>query len=62
MSKHKRQRPKLGMLALEPRWMFDGAVGVTHAHEAASAAELALIPTVPAGCNARRRPTGACPC
>ena len=43
----RRQRIDLGLLALEPRWMFDGAAVADAAHAVPDAAAKALIPNVP---------------
>jgi large repetitive protein len=40
------KRSKLGLMVLEPRWMFDGAGAATAAHAHPDAAALALIPVV----------------
>ena len=47
------KRSKLGLMVLEPRWMFDGAGAATGAHAHADAAALALIPVVPAPVEVR---------
>ena len=47
-SKHRRSKPAVTIMALEPRMMFDGAAGVDAAHAAIDAAAKALIPAVPA--------------
>ena len=44
----KHHKNNLGLMALEPRWMFDGAAAVDAAHAAPSAAAKALIPDAPA--------------
>ncbi len=49
----KRQKMNLGLLALEPRWMFDGAAAGDAAHAAAAPAAKALIPDVPAAIQVR---------
>ena len=46
--KARRKRINLGLMALEPRWMFDGAAVVDAAHAAPDAAAKALIPDAPA--------------
>ena len=46
--KHKRRKNNLGLLALEPRWLFDGAAVVDAAHAAPDAGAKALIPVVAA--------------
>ena len=51
--KAKRKRMDLGLLALEPRWMFDGAAVVDAAHAAPDAAAKALIPDAPAPVQVR---------
>ena len=51
--KRKRQRIDLGLMALEPRWMFDGAAAVDAAHAAPDASAKALIPEVPAPVQVR---------
>ncbi|RAU19983.1 hypothetical protein CU669_20840, partial [Paramagnetospirillum kuznetsovii] len=48
-----RRRPDLGLMALEPRWMFDGAAAVDATHAAPDAAALALIPSVAAPVEVR---------
>jgi large repetitive protein len=49
----KRRRNNLGLMALEPRWMFDGAAAVDAAHAAADASAKALIPDAPAPVEVR---------
>jgi len=44
----KRRKNNLGLMALEPRWMFDGAAVVDAAHAAPDASAKALIPDAPA--------------
>lgn len=55
--KHKRRKSNLGLLALEPRWMFDGAAAVDAAHAAPDAAAKALIPDAPAPAQMRAADT-----
>jgi len=43
-----RRKNNLGLMALEPRWMFDGAAAVDAAHAAPDASAKALIPDAPA--------------
>lgn len=43
----------LGLMALEPRWMFDGAAFVDAAHAAPDAAAKGLIPDAPASVQVR---------
>ncbi|RAU20271.1 hypothetical protein CU669_19385 [Paramagnetospirillum kuznetsovii] len=47
------ERSALMMMALEPRWMFDGAAAVDAAHAAADASAKALIPDVPPAVQVR---------
>jgi sugar lactone lactonase YvrE len=49
----RRKRANLGLLALEPRWMFDGAAAADAAHAAPDAAAKALIPDAPAPVQVR---------
>ncbi len=49
----RRKKTDLGLLALEPRWMFDGAGAATAAHAALDPSARALIPTVPAPVEVR---------
>ena len=51
--KARRKRINLGLMALEPRWMFDGAALVDAAHAAPDAAAKALIPDAPAPVQVR---------
>ena len=51
--KHKRRKNNLGLMALEPRWMFDGAAVVDAAHAAPDASAKALIPDAPAPVQVR---------
>ena len=51
--KHKRQKNNLGLMALEPRWMFDGAAVVDAAHAAPDPGAKALIPDAPAPVQVR---------
>jgi len=51
--KGKRKRIDLGLMALEPRWMFDGAAVVDAAHAAPDASAKALIPDAPAAVQVR---------
>ncbi len=44
----RRKRSNLGLMALEPRWMFDGAAIADAAHAAPDATSKALIPDAPA--------------
>ncbi len=46
--KRKRRKMDLGLMALEPRWMFDGAAAIDAAHAAPDPAAKALIPDAPA--------------
>ncbi|CUW40853.1 protein of unknown function [Magnetospirillum sp. XM-1] len=46
--KRKRRKMDLGLIALEPRWMFDGAAVADAAHAAPEPAAKALIPDAPA--------------
>ncbi|MBI3446041.1 MAG: DUF4347 domain-containing protein, partial [Magnetospirillum sp.] len=49
----KRRRNNLGLIALEPRWMFDGAAVADAAHAVPDAAAKALIPDAPAPVEVR---------
>ncbi|CDK99845.1 conserved protein of unknown function [Magnetospirillum gryphiswaldense MSR-1 v2] len=49
----KRRNSSLGLMALEPRWMFDGAAAFDAAHAAPDAAAKALIPDAPAPVQVR---------
>jgi hypothetical protein len=49
----RRKRPNLGLLALEPRWMFDGAALADAAHVAPDTTAKALIPDAPAPVQVR---------
>ena len=49
----RRKRANLGLLALEPRWMFDGAAAADAAHAAPDAGAKALIPDAPAPVQVR---------
>ena len=51
--KARRKRINLGLMALEPRWMFDGAAMADAAHAAPDAAAKALIPDAPAPVQVR---------
>jgi hypothetical protein len=48
LSKQKRRHNTLGLMALEPRWMFDGAAMADAAHAAPDVAARAQIPDAPA--------------
>ncbi len=48
-----RKRIDLGLMALEPRWMFDGAAAVDAAHAAPDPSAKTLIPNVPAPVQVR---------
>jgi hypothetical protein len=53
IARKQRRRSNLGLMALEPRWMFDGAVAVDAAHAALTDAQKAPIPPVPAAVQVR---------
>ena len=53
IARRQRHPSTLGLMALEPRWMFDGAAAVDAAHAAPDPSAKTLIPNVPAPVQVR---------